>query len=122
MPGRKLHQEHPSAVAELVPAGGDAVDPGLGCVEPLGVSESPGGLDGEQEALGQLLPPAPEGTLRRPPVEAGVELDGAEAPGVEVSAVARCGARWVEHVLPVRIAPTGGADVSHHALTLRSRR
>ena len=75
----QLDQQHRPPVAELVPRRGQPRQPRLGRVEPLGVGEPARRLHRQLEPLGQPAPPAREARVPGPAVEAGVELDRAEA-------------------------------------------
>src|SRR5664279_4717831 len=120
LPGPQLEQHHAAAIGQLMPAGGDAIKPGLRRIEPLGVSQSAGRLDREEETLGQPPTPACECTWRRPPVETRVEFDRPKPPCVYRKSLRLRGTRRIEHVLPVLIAPSRSPDVHDHAVRLAS--
>ena len=76
--GPQLDEHDLAPLAQLVPGAGDALRPGLGRVQALGVGQAARRLHRHAEPGRQAAPPAGERRLARPPVEAGVELDGVE--------------------------------------------
>src|SRR3954451_21592302 len=78
------------------------------------MSQSPRSLDGHAEPWRQAGVPAREGGIPGPPVKAGVQFHRAEVGDIVLEPVPDGQSRRVQDVLPVVIAPAGGADVDCH--------
>ena len=104
-PARSPSRSHPPL---------DDLRPALGCVEPLGVGEGARRLDRHLEpGRKPVVPPGERGVLR-PPVVAGVELDGLQPLRVELQPASPRHARRVERPRPAVVRPPRRAHEDRH--------
>ena len=97
-----------------MPARRDALQPGLGRIQPAAMGQAPRGFDRQQETLGQPVPPCAERRWPGPAVEAAVELhraEGCRIAGQPVTGRKPCG---VQLRVPVIITPPRRADPDHY--------
>ena len=116
----QLDQQHAAAIAEHLPTPLEPLDPGLGRGQPTVVRQSPIRLDRHLEPLGELVAPSGERRILGPAIETRVQLDSVEDLDVAGQPSRGRQARRVQHIRPVVVGPSRGADPTGQAATRRS--
>ena len=119
---RQLHEEGAAAPGEFVQPRRHPLDPLLRPVQATRVGQAARSFHRQLESVRQPTPPGSEARRRRPPVEAGVELDRVERLDIPAEAISGGQAGAVQDAVPMVVAPTRRADPCHSkSLRIRFR-